>query len=130
MNKAAEKLDLNLPGGVVVVKIEAGFTDGDDLGISGEFVEPLEILIAHLLGIVGMHANRGIEPGEGFGQFQRRVIAGEVTGATHHNDFLYPHCPGLLDHLGDIGCKLWPLNVSVAINQTHADFGYHLTFAG
>ena len=130
LDEPAEEIDLDLSRRVIVVKVEAGLPDSDNFGIPGKGLHSLERLLVHFFDIMGVHADGGIEPRVRIGKRQSRVVARKIAGATHDNDSLYPHCPGLLDHLGDIGCKLWPLNVSVAINQTHADFGYHLTFAG
>ncbi len=74
-------------GCLVPVVVEADLTDGDDFVVSGQIAQPVDPVVAPGRGRVGMHADRGIDAGESFGQGQhgRGVVQIERgnEGARH-----------------------------------------------
>ena len=118
LDEAAEKVHLGLLRRMVVIKIEPGLSHSNDSALTGELLEPAPVFFTHRLGIVGVHADGGKKSGMGLSQRDCRIIAGEITRAAYDNDPLHPRFLRALDDLRDIGGKLGPLDMSVAIDQT------------
>ncbi len=63
----AEDAFLDVARGVIVEIVEADFAPGDDFGMLGKFGESFEMRRGDFLGLMGMDADRGVDPIVGFG---------------------------------------------------------------
>ncbi len=74
-----ERGDLSFAWGVVVVKVEAGFTDSDDPGMSRKRSDRLEHRVVDEPGIMGMNADDGVAIGLALGDRSGTPIGLEGT---------------------------------------------------
>ena len=124
--KALEHVSLDLAGRVFVVKVEAGLTDGDDLGMAGEAAQPVHGLRAHVLGVVRVHAHGGVEAGVFFRQAHRRVVGGKIPRSTDDDQGVDAGllCAG--EHVVAVRIELLGLDVAMGVDEAW-EAGSHRT---
>ena len=78
------------------MKIQSDLADGADLGLCRQGPDPLQLLLIHDLGVVGMAADSGIAPGIPGGMAGRHFRAVRIKTDVH--DVVQHALPdGLLD---------------------------------
>ena len=87
---------------MVVVEVEAGFTDGNDVRVPQSLTQPGLGFGAPLVRIVRVHARRGRKPGLRRREPERCLGTG-ARFADHH-DSTNAGSPGALEHFCAIGC--------------------------
>ena len=91
---------LGIPGGVIVVVVEAHLARSDDPVVPETLAEPRRGISGPGSGVVGMHAGGSGEPGLRLGQRQRPVGGGRRL--PDDDDVPDPRVPGSAQHLEPI----------------------------
>src|SRR4029453_7314114 len=111
-----ENSALNFARRMVVKVVQAGFADGNNLGVGGQLFDFLQFLFADIFGIVGMHTDGSIETSPRLSEGNRGDIARHVPGATDDYNLLYARFTGALNNRRSFTGVLLTLNMCVAID--------------
>lgn len=110
-----ERTMLGGPRRMIVVKVQAGFTDSYDGSVPKQVSKPGFGGGTPVNGMVRMDARRGREAWLFFDQSQRGF--GRVPGLANNHHPAHPGGPGPLEHLGAIGSVRRIGEVAVGVDQ-------------
>jgi hypothetical protein len=102
-------------GAVVVMVVEAGLPDRDDLFVPQPLPQGLFGIRRPRHGVMGMNARRGGE--SGLGSRQRQGPVGRLRRLTNHHHPLYSSRPGPSEHLVAVGVVGGIREVAVGVDE-------------
>ncbi|MPM96460.1 hypothetical protein SDC9_143623 [bioreactor metagenome] len=79
-----EHVLLKVPGGVVVMIIQADFPNGLDLGVEGHGLQGRQPAGGNVFRVVGMNADGGVDEGVAVGQLNTLAGGSHVAPGTEH----------------------------------------------
>ena len=99
----------------VVMEVEPGLADGDDLRVRAQLPELLQQGLGQVLGVVRMEAHGGVAAVVGLSDLDRAAARGHVEADI--DDDLHIRQPGALERLLEVIVEAFVVKVSVGVYQ-------------